>query len=61
MLLNLISLGVRVVHHIKKDDDLDSLYDHLKIEDEFRPNEVRKLSGKCRVRVQLFTTHIFNF
>ena len=51
MLLNLISLGVRVVHHIKKDDALDSLYDHLKIEDEFRPNEVRKLSGKCRVRV----------
>ena len=40
MLLNLISLGVRVSHPLQMDDALDSLDDHLKIKEESRPYEV---------------------
>ena len=40
MLLNIISLGVRVSHPITRFDALDPLDNHLKIIEEYRPYEV---------------------
>ena len=41
MLLNQISLGYEYRIPLQADDALDSLYDHLKIEGESHPYEVR--------------------